>query len=131
MKSVLEEVATGMAGEFFVMERLFRLGHQPALTMGNAMAIDILVQGKSRTLYEVSVKAVCGGGKWGASKTNEASAETRIYVLLEYTKFEDPKTTPKVYFIPAPKVQRMKHRWHEGKGFYYSSTKHGITSPKP
>jgi hypothetical protein len=32
-----------MAGEFFVMERLFRQDHEPALTLGNAKSIDFVL----------------------------------------------------------------------------------------
>ena len=60
--------ATGMAGEFFVMERLFRLGHEPALTLGNAKSIDVIVRTKSGNLKTVSVKALRGGGKWPVDK---------------------------------------------------------------
>jgi hypothetical protein len=41
---------TGMAGEFFVMEQLFRLHHEPALTLGNAKNIDIIVRTQSGVL---------------------------------------------------------------------------------
>jgi len=56
--------ATGMAGEFFVMEQLFRRGHLPALTLGNAKTVDIFVKTTNGT-YQVSVKSIRGGGKWG------------------------------------------------------------------
>lgn len=54
--------ATGMAGEFFVMEKLFRLGHEPALTLGNAKSVDILLRKSDDSLREVSVKAMCAAG---------------------------------------------------------------------
>ena len=69
--------ATGMAGEFFVMEKLFRLGHEPALTLGNAKSIDVLVRRSDGTLREVSVKAIRGGGRWGVASADESAANTR------------------------------------------------------
>jgi hypothetical protein len=51
-----------MAGEFFVMEKLFRLGHEPALTLGNAKSVDILLRKSDDSLREVSVKAMCAAG---------------------------------------------------------------------
>lgn len=63
MKSVRRSTHdSAMAGEFFVMEALYRLGHQPALTLGNAKSVDILVRNKRGRLIEVSVKTVRGGG---------------------------------------------------------------------
>lgn len=39
---------TGMASEFYVMSVLYRLGYNPALTVGNAKSIDILVKSKPK-----------------------------------------------------------------------------------
>ena len=41
------------------MEKLFRLGHEPARTMGNAKSIESLVRRNDGSLREVSVKALC------------------------------------------------------------------------
>ena len=71
------------------MEKLFRLGHEPALTMGNAKSIDILVHSNDGSLRDISVKAVCGGGKWGVSADDESACKHRIYVLLLYRDFDN------------------------------------------
>lgn len=112
--------ATGMAGEFFVMEKLFRLGHEPALTMGNAKSIDILVRKQNGVLREISVKAVCGGGKWGVSGDDESRCKNRVYVLLIYRDFEDVAAPVDVFVVPAPKLQAMKSPWLRRHGVYYS-----------
>jgi hypothetical protein len=109
-----------MAGEFFVMEKLFRLGHEPALTMGNAKSIDILVRKPDGALREISVKAVCGGGKWGVSSDDESGCKNRIYVLLIYRDFDDLKGAVDVFVVPAPKLQSLKAPWFKGQGVYYS-----------
>jgi hypothetical protein len=75
--------STAMAGEFFVMETLYRLGYQPSLTLGNAKSIDILVETHTKRLFEVSVKAVRGGGKWGVGTENLARRKNLIFVLLQ------------------------------------------------
>jgi len=113
--------ATGMAAEFFVMSQLFRLKHAPALTLGNAKSIDILVRSESGKHYDVSVKAVRGGGKWGVSSEDESNAQNRIYVFLLYKNFEDITTSPIAYVIPATEVEPMKSGWHQGWALYYSS----------
>jgi hypothetical protein len=113
--------ATGMAGEFFVMEKLFRLGHEPALTLGNAKSVDILVRKADGSLREISVKAIRGGGKWGVSSDDESGAKTRTYVLLLYRNFEDPKADVDVFVIPARDVQKLKEPWFNGHGVYYGN----------
>jgi hypothetical protein len=120
--------ATGMAGEFFVMEQLFRLGHLPALTLGNAKTVDIFVETK-KGIYAVSVKAVRGGGKWGVGKltTDYTSSDKLIFVFLLYHDFEKVSERPAVYVVPAPKVQELKRGWLGDLGaVYYSHPRHGV-----
>jgi len=119
--------ATGMAGEFYVMERLFRLGHEPALTLGNAKSIDILVLMKDGTQKKISVKAVCGGGKWGVDRRDVSNEKDMIYVFLNYKNFEDETTNPDVWIMPATEVQLRKKPWFEGAAIYYS---HKENAPK-
>ena len=113
--------ATGMAGEFFVMEKLFRLGHEPALTLGNAKSIDVLLRKSDGTLREISVKAIRGGGKWGVSSGDESRATSRVYAFLHYRDFDDPKSDVEVFIIPARDVQRLKEPWFKGQALYCSN----------
>lgn len=114
--------ATGMAGEFFVMQQLFRLGHLPALTLGNAKTIDIFVKTKVGD-YEVSVKTVQGGGKWGVGKANYSQSDKLIFVFLLYKDFKDLETTPEVYVMPAQDVEKYKHPWLGGTSAVFYSHK--------
>lgn len=109
---------TGMAGEFHVMELLFRLGHEPALTLGNAKSIDILTRSPKGNLYEVSVKAMCGGGKWGIGKQNYSEANKLVFVLLYYKKFSQLDELPEIWIVPATVAEQIKHPWHNQFGLY-------------
>jgi hypothetical protein len=113
--------ATAMAGEFFVMQALYRLGHQPALTMGVAKSIDILVRTATGQLLEVSVKSVCGGGKWGVGTEDLSTCENRIFVFLHFTAFEDVNQLPDVFVIPASQVEQLKEEWFEQYAVYFSN----------
>lgn len=112
---------SGMAGEFFVMEALYRLGHQPALTLGNAKSVDILVRTASGRKIEVSVKAVRGGGKWGVGRQSLAGCQDLIFVLLHYTNFGDVTKRPHVFVVPAPDVERLKEEWLDSYAVYFSN----------
>src|SRR5882672_6918474 len=120
--------ATGMAGEFFVMERLFREGHEPALTLGNAKNIDIIVEIGGGELKTISVKSVCGGGKWGVGKEDLSDKRNLVFVFLNYEsnkKFKDLKLNPKVWVVPAPEVEKRKRKWlGDSFAIYYSHKKH-------
>lgn len=116
--------ATGMAGEFFVMERLFRLGHEPALTLGNAKTIDIIVRTKRGKVRTVSVKSIRGGGKWPVDAEDVSGKRELVYVLLLYRGFEDVTTNPEVFVMPARDVQKLKRPWFNKQAVYYSHRKH-------
>jgi hypothetical protein len=116
--------ATGMAGEFFVMERLFRAGHEPALTLGNAKNVDILVATHSGPIRKISVKAVQGGGKWPVGKSDYSSSYDLIFVFLRYKSFGDLITDPDVWVMPATHVQARKQKWIDGAAIYYAHSTH-------
>lgn len=110
--------ATGMAGEFHAMEILHRLGHQPALTLGNAKTIDILSKAPSGKIYEISVKAIRGGGKWGIGKEDYAMHHNLVFMLFWYKNFNDISTHPETWIIPATEAERIKRPWHAQSGLY-------------
>ena len=109
---------TGMAGEFHVMERLFRLEHEPALTLGNAKSIDILTRSPQGNTYAVSVKAMRGGGKWGIGNHDYSKEKNFVFVLLHYKNFSNFAEHPEVWVIPALKAEELKRPWHNQYGLY-------------
>ena len=110
-----------MAGEFFVMEMLYRLGHEPALTLGNAKTIDILVQAESGEALKISVKAVRGGGKWGVGDEDLTKNKHLFFAFLHYKDFEDVTTRPEVFIVPARDVQKIKEVWFNSFAVYFSN----------
>lgn len=104
------------------MERLFRLGYEPALTLGNAKSIDILAyHPQDRKQLRVSVKAVRDGGKWGVGKDDLSIEEDLIFFFLLYKSFDDLATSPDVYVMPAREVEKRKQPWlNETSAIYYS-----------
>jgi len=115
--------STGMAGEFCVMEKLFRLGYEASLTMGNAKSIDVLAKSPTGQLYEISVKSIRGGGKWGIGKEDVSKRKNLVYVLLYYRDFSSIETQPAVWVIPAADAQKIKEPWFENFAIYCSNKK--------
>lgn len=109
---------TGLAGEFHVMEQLFRLGHEATLTLGNAKAIDILTRSPAGNLYEVDVKAIRGGGKWGIGNHDYSMYPNLVFVLLHYREFEDLRVLPEAWVVPAIEAEKIKLPWHNQYGLY-------------
>jgi len=110
--------ATGMAGEFFVMERLFRLGVLPALTVGNAKTVDILVRSLTGKNLAVSVKAVRNtSGKWSVGSEDYSDQSDLIFVFLLYDDFGNLETSPRAWVIPAVDVEQIKLPWMSKGGY--------------
>lgn len=105
---------TGMAGEFAVMEKLHRLGHQPALTLGNAKTVDIMTKSPIGKLFQISVKAIQGGGKWGIGQFDHSEEVGLVFVFLHYPKFSDLQSQPSVWVMPAEDVMRLRRPWLNG-----------------
>ena len=102
---------TGMAGEFAVMEKLFRLGHQASLTLGNAKTVDIFTKSPSGKIYQVSVKTIRSGGKWGVGTADYSPETNLMFVFLHYTDFDDLREHPAVWVMPASEVMRLRCPW--------------------
>jgi hypothetical protein len=123
--------ATGMAGEFHVMELLFHLGHVPTLTLGNAKSIDIVTRSPTGRRYDVSVKAMRGGGKWGIGSEDYSNKKDLVFVLLYYKKFDDLAELPEVWIAPACDAQKIKRPWQNQSGLYlYKACAHELAPYK-
>lgn len=66
------------------------------LTLGNAKTIDIIVDLGEGNLKTISVKSVCGGGKWGVGKENLTQKKGLLFVFLLYEEFDKLNTDPQV-----------------------------------
>jgi hypothetical protein len=113
--------ATGLAGEFFVVSTLCRLGHLPTLTLRNSKTLDILVERADGQLRKISVKASRGGGKWPGVCRPGSASPSLIYVLLLFRAFEDVATQPEAYIIPSLEAEDIKDVWHDGSYAIYFS----------
>jgi len=110
-----------MAGEFYTLSTLFRLGHEASLTLSNAKSIDILSKSPSGNLYQVQVKAVRAGGKWGVGRQSYANVKNLVFVFLLFNDFDKPNENPEAWIIPAKDVEKLKQPWlNETSAIYYS-----------
>ncbi len=108
--------SSGMAGEFFVMSQLFRLGISPALTLGNSKGIDILLKASDDQILMLEVKTIKGGGKWPVGRTGEifSTQVNKFHILLHYKNFAELDQLPEVFVIPTPDLEGLKDQWHPG-----------------
>lgn len=96
---------TNLAGEFWVLSALNRLGIEAQLTLGNKKSVDILVV-HSSTIYTIDVKALADRYDWPADNIKILDDPKHVYVLLTFeSKIADPQASPSVWIIPSDKLR--------------------------
>jgi len=102
---------TNLAGEFWVLSALNRLGIEAQLTLGNKKSVDILVVQNS-IIYTLDVKALADRYDWPADNIRVLDNPNHVYVFLTFDgKISDPKVNPSVWIIPSNKLQPFIKRY--------------------
>jgi len=114
MTEAPERNSTHLAGEYFVAAELYRLGYCVGMTIGNAKAIDILVEKDGRTI-PIQVKAIRDKKSvgWPLMKARVRDGIIYIFVLLN-----KPGTKPD-YFIATAQEARSKVKQYATRGIIY------------
>jgi hypothetical protein len=100
--------AAARAAEFFVMSQLLRQGHEVVPTLGGMDEVELLVKSRSGRRYEVMVRGVADNGRWVVNSQNEAALAERVYVLLNYKRFEEARSYPLVYLLSGASAEALK-----------------------
>jgi hypothetical protein len=81
-RSRLDGQLSGLAGEFFVAAELLRRGHQVAVTMGNAKAVDLFVQNEAGDSFAVQVKTLRRSNAFIISPNRVSARHIYAFVIL-------------------------------------------------
>ena len=102
---------TNLAGEFWVLSALNRLGIEAQLTLGNKKSVDILVI-RNSIIYTLDVKALADRYDWPADNIKVLNNPNHVYILLTFeSKITDPQINPSVWIIPSDKIQPFIKRY--------------------
>ena len=102
---------TNLAGEFWVLSALNRLGIEAQLTLGNKKSVDILVIHNS-AIYTIDVKALADRYDWPADNIRILDNPNHVYVLLTFDgKISDPRISPSVWIIPSDRLHPFIRRF--------------------
>jgi hypothetical protein len=102
---------TNLAGEFWVLSTLNRLGIEAQLTLGNKKSVDILVV-RNSTIYTLDVKALADRYDWPADNIRVFDNPNHIYAFLTFEgKITDPKANPSVWIIPSDRLEPYIRRF--------------------
>lgn len=106
----------GMAGEFHVMSALYRLEHEPCLTLGNAKGIDIIVEVDDRFI-KIDVKTIQSAHNWPiCALGHDLSKDTdKFYLLLDFKEIENLASQPEVYVVPAMHLVGRVRPWQNSR----------------
>jgi hypothetical protein len=111
MKETPDRNSTHLAGEYFVAAELYRLGYCVGMTIGNAKAIDILVE-KDGRMIPIQVKAIRDKKSvgWPMMKDRVKDGIVYVFVLLN-----EPGTKPD-YFMATAQEARLKVKQYATRG---------------
>ena len=116
-KKTLDRNSSHLAGEYFVAAELYRLGYSMGMTIGNAKAIDILVE-KDGRMVPVQVKAIRDRKSvgWPMMRNGVKRGVMYVFVLLN-----NPGMRPD-YFIATSKETKSKVKQYKTRGIIYLSS---------
>jgi hypothetical protein len=108
---------TNLAGEFYVLACLHRMGISANLTLGNKKGVDIVVARKAGDAVTVEVKALAGKHYWPANNLSAVKPDRHFIVLVSFDgRMNDPAMpTPSVWVVPFPAINRFTVRYPRGR----------------
>lgn len=111
MNKILKNVdrqITGMAGEFLVLGKLFKLGYQASFTFGNAKAVDLFVYNeKNDKEYCVQVKTLRKKNCFLLKKESVKDNHVYVFVILN-----DPNEFEEYFIISGRRLlSNINHYW--------------------
>ncbi len=103
---------TNLAGEFWVLSALHRLGVEALLTLGNKKSVDIVIVRSPQDMCTVDVKALAKRYDWPADNIRVFDDPAHFYVLLSFEgKIDEPLSSPSVWVVPSVQMERFKQQF--------------------
>lgn len=117
MKAISDRNSTHLAGEYFVAAELYRMGYSVGMTIGNAKAIDILVE-KDGLMIPVQVKAIRDKKSvgWPMMKDKVRGDVIYVFVLL------NPPGMKPDYYVATGEEAKAQVKQYETRGIINLST---------
>lgn len=97
---------TGIASEYLVLSKLYRLELEAYISQGNKKSVDIRVIKKDGSAISIDVKSVRGYSSLVVN--NVQPKENHFIVFIIYNdKFEDLTVEPNIYVVPSSELESM------------------------
>src|SRR5258707_835551 len=95
---------TNLAGEFYILSVLYRLGADANLTLGNKKSVDIVVVRSAGDAITLDVKALAGKTSWPVDNFRGGRKGHFLALVCFLDKIQDPSVLPEVYIVPSTEV---------------------------
>ena len=118
----MERNNSHLAGEYFVAAELYRRSFSVAMTIGNAKAIDILVQ-KDGKQTAVQVKAM--QNKSSNFPIGNGVEQGVVYVFVNLNCNEDGFLPPDYYICTAEEVEQIAKKYPSQSVVYLPALREG------
>ncbi len=105
---------TGVASEYLILSKLYRLDLEAYISQGNKKSIDIRVVTKDNSAVSIDVKAVRG---YSSIVVNNVSfKENHIIAIVVYNnKFEKLDYEPEIFIIPSLEIADISETYGQEK----------------
>jgi hypothetical protein len=100
---------SNLAGEFYVLSMLHRLGADATLTLGNKKAVDIVVVRAVGDVVTIDVKALAGKTCWPVDNFHSAKKGHFLALVCFLAKIDDLATVPEIYILPSEEVEGLTY----------------------
>jgi len=99
---------TNLAGEFYVLSMLYRLGADAMLTLGNKKSVDIAIVRSPSDAITVDVKALAGKTGWPVDNFREREGHF-LALICFLGQIEKPTVAPEIYILPSTEVRNITY----------------------
>jgi len=105
---------TGIASEYLILSKLYRLELEAYVSQGNKKSIDIRVIRQDETAVSIDVKSVRGYSSLVVN--NITSKENHFVVFVIYNnKFNDIDEEPDIFVVPSIAIEDLSETYPSGE----------------
>lgn len=104
---------TGIASEYLILSKLYRLELEAYISQGNKKSIDIRVI-KDEKVLSIDVKSVRGYSSLVVNNVIEKENHYIVFVIYN-GKFSDLESEPSIYIVPSSKIKEIENTFKKEK----------------
>jgi penicillin-binding protein-related factor A (putative recombinase) len=105
---------TGLASEYLILSKLYRLELEAYMSQGNKKSIDIRVIRENGTSISIDVKSVRGYSSLVVNNVIPKDNHFIVFVIYN-NKFENLNEEPDIYIVPSTELSQITNTYKTQK----------------